>query len=200
MKIIDCVQGSEEWFAARLGKVTASEFHKVLNKKTGRGLYMRKLAAERLTGITEDSFHNPIMDNGSDTEAEAKECYETIYHEKVKQVGFVELNEWIGASPDGLIGEEGTIEVKCPLGSTHIDYITRNKMPAVYIPQVQGELWVTGRKWCDFVSYVPRLSSRPLWSVRIQRDEEYIRNLEAATNVFVAELKELIAKVDAGAF
>lgn len=200
MKIIDCIQGSDEWFAARLGKATASCFSEVLNKKTGRGTYMIKLAAERLTGLPQDSYSNAVMERGKEVEPEARECYEVIYHEKVVQVGFVELNEWIGASPDGLIGDEGLAELKCPNTTTHISYILKDKMPAKYIPQVQGQLWVTGRKWCDFISYDPRLSSRPLWSVRIQRDEEYIRNLEAATNVFVKELKELIAKVEKGVF
>lgn len=195
MVIVKCVQGSDEWFAARLGKVTASKFSEVLNKKVGRGLYMRKLAAERLTGLVEDSFRNSIMEKGNKTEDEARTYYYTLRGQEAKQVGFVKLNEWIGASPDGLVGDDGTIEVKCPLGSTHIDYIIRNKMPAIYVPQVQGGLWVTERKWCDFVSYVPALQSRPMWVVRIERDDEYIKNLEAATNVFVAELKELIAKV-----
>jgi len=200
LKVIDCIQGSDEWFAARLGKVTASEFHKVLNKKTGRGLYMRKLVAERLTGFTEDSFHNSIMDNGLEAEAEAKEYYETLLGVEIVLVGFVERDEWIGASPDGLVGDDGLIEVKCPLSSTHIEYIIKNKMPLVYVPQVQGCLWVTGRKWCDFVSYAPALRSRPFHYVRVPRDEEYIKNLEAETNVFVAELKELISKVKADTF
>lgn len=195
MNIIDCEQGSDEWFTARLGKVTASKFSDVLNKKTGRGLYMRKLAAERLTGEVEESFRNSIMDKGSEAENEAKEHYSTLLGIPVVSVGFVEKNEWVGTSPDGLVGDDGTIEIKCPLGSTHIDYIIKNKMPAVYIPQVQGGLWITGRKWCDFISYVPALRSKPFYCIRIERDNEYIRNLEAATNVFIKELQELIAKV-----
>ena len=200
MKIIDCQQQSEEWFAARLGKVTASKFSEVLNKKTGRGLYMRKLAAEILTGLAEESFHNKIMDNGAETEAEAKEYYSKLFGVEVNLVGFIEKDEWIGCSPDGLIGDDGTIEVKCPLGSTHIDYIIRNTMPPVYVPQIQGQLWVTGRQWCDFVSYVPAMSSKPLHSIRIKRDDEYILNLEAETNIFIKELKELIAKIESNAF
>ena len=200
MEIIDCIQGSGEWFAARRGKVTASHFKDVLNKKAGRGLYMRKVAAELLTDQTEDSYTNPIIEKGSDTEAEARECYEHIYHEKVVQVGFVEMNEWVGCSPDGLIGVEGLAEIKCPLGSTQIDYIMKDAMPPVYVPQVQGQLWVTGRKWCDFISYNPYFKNRPLWSKRIQRDEDYIKNLEAATNLFIKELKELIAKIEKGVF
>ena len=200
MRIIDCVQGSDEWFDVKRGKVSASHFKDILNKKPGRGLYMRKVAAERITGQTEETYTNAVIENGVDTEAEARDCYEYIYHQKVIQVGFVELSEWIGCSPDGLIGEDGQVEIKCPLASTHIDYIIKDTMPPVYVPQVQGQLWVTGRRWCDFISYNPYFKIRPLWSKRIQRDEEYIKNLEAAVNDFVAELKELIEKVNAGAF
>jgi len=204
MEIIDCIQGSDEWFDVKRGKVSASHFKDVLNKSSksssGRGLYMRKVAAEILTGQTEETYTNAAMENGVDTEAEARECYEHIYHEKVVQVGFVVLNEWVGCSPDGLIGEDGLAEIKCPLGSTHIDYISKDAMPPVYIPQVQGQLWVTGRKWCDYISYNPYFKNRPLWSKRIQRDEEYIKTLETATNMFTKELKELIAKIEKGVF
>ena len=200
MKIYDCVQCSDEWYLARLGKATASEFHNVLNKKTGRGTYMIKLAAERLTGVGQDGYTNAIMERGKELEAEAREYYETIYGQEVIQVGFAEFDEWVGASPDGLIGDDGLLELKCPNSTTHITNIIKNKMPTKYIPQVQGQLWVTGRQWCDFASYDPRLESRPFWSVRIQRDEEYIKNLHAATSVFVAELKELIAKIETNAF
>lgn len=200
MKIIDCEQGSDEWYQARLGKATASEFHNVLNKKTGRGTYMIKLAAERLTGECQDGYTNAVMERGKELEAEARECYETLYGQEIIQVGFAEFDEWIGASPDGLIGEDGLLELKCPNSTTHITNIIKGKMPTKYIPQVQGQLWVTGRKWCDFASYDPRLMSRPFWSVRIQRDEEYIKNLNAATNVFIDELQELIAKIETNVF
>lgn len=200
MEIVNCLQGSDEWYAARLGKVTASEFNKVLNKKEGRGLYMRKKASERLTGHGEESFHNKIMGNGSETEDEARECYRLVYDKRVQQVGFVILNDWVGASTDGLVETDGILEIKCPLGSTHIDYIIKDKMPTVYIPQVQGGLWVTGRKWCDFISYVPTLSSRPIHRIRIERDEDYIKNLELKTNEFVGELRLLIAEIEKGAF
>lgn len=200
MEIIDCIQGSDEWFDVKRGIVSASHFKEILNKKTGRGLYMRKVAAERLTGQTEETYTNKIIENGADTEAEARECYEHIYHEKVIQVGFVKLNEWVGCSPDGIISRDGLAEIKCPLGSTHIDYISKDAMPAVYFPQVQGQLWVTGRKWCDFISYNPYFKIRPLWSKRIQRDEEYIKNLESKTLGFIEELKELISNIEKGVF
>ncbi len=100
MVIIDCIQGSEEWWEAKLGVVSASHFSEVLNKKTGRKRYMRKVAAERLTGLREESYKNDVMEAGSETEAEARRYYETVNDCEVKQVGFVMRDEWVGGSPD----------------------------------------------------------------------------------------------------
>ncbi len=200
MEIIDCAQGSDEWYRARLGMITASEFHSVLNKKTGRGTYMMKLAAERLTLMSQDTYSNANMEWGKEHEEEARECYELIMSAEIRQVGFVKHSDWVGASPDGLIGEDGLIEIKCPNSTTHITNIIKNKMPTTYIPQVQGLLWVTERKWCDFVSYDPRVMCNPLFNVRINRDEDYISNLQAETKKFIKELKEIIAKVDKASF
>lgn len=198
--IIDCIQGSDEWFAARLGKVTASMFHEVLNKKSGRGTYMLKLAAERLTGISQNGYSNAVMERGKEYEAEAREHYSALFGREIVEVGFVKHGEWIGSSPDGFVGDEGLIEIKCPNSTTHIVTLIKNRMPTQHIPQVQGQLWITGRLWCDFISYDPRMVNRPFFCLRVERDEEYIKNLEAATNIFVTELKELIAKVKADTF
>ncbi len=196
MKIIDCTQGSEEWWEARLGYVTASNFHKVLNKRTGRGLYMRKIAAERLTGLREESYKNDIMENGSETEQEARKYYETVNSCTVEQVGFVKRDDDVGGSPDGLLNKDGLIEIKCPLSSTHLEIILSGKMPPLHIPQVQGLLWVTDRKWCDFISYDPRVLSQPMFCVRVDRDTEYFKKLAGEVGVFVNELKAMIDKID----
>jgi len=200
VKIIDCIQGSEEWFEARLHCVTASNFFKVLNKKAGRGLYMRKLAAEKLTGLREESYKNDVMEAGSETEQEARHYYEMAKSCKVEQVGFVMKDEWIGGSPDGFVGQDGMIEIKCPLASTHIEHILSGKMPAKHISQVQGLLWVTGRKWCDFVSFDPKVLSKPMFRVRIEHDKEYFYKLAGEVGIFVGELKEMIRKIDDGKF
>lgn len=196
MKIVDCIQGSEEWYEARLGFVTASNFGKVLNKKTGRGLYMRKIAAERLTGFREESYKNDVMEAGSERETEARRYYEMANDCKVEQVGFVMRDEWIGGSPDGLIGKNGLLEIKCPLSSTHIEVILSGKMPTLHIPQVQGLLWVTERKWCDFVSFDSRVLSQPMFVVRVERDQDYCIKLAGEVGVFVNELKAMIDKID----
>ena len=196
MKIFNCEQRSDEWYEVRLGKVTASNFHKVLNKRTGRGLYMRKLAAEGITGLREESYKNDFMEVGSETEAEARRFYEIANDCKVEQVGFVMRDDLIGGSPDGLIGKDGLLEIKCVISSTHIATILSEKMPALHIPQVQGLLWVTDRKWCDFVSFDPRVLSQPMFTVRVERDEGYFKKLAGEVGVFVNELKVMIAKID----
>ena len=187
VKIFECEQQSDEWFAVRLGKVTASHFSDVLNKKTGRKTYMFRLFGERLSGEPYEAYSNKTMDRGSEVEAEAKAYYEALYG-VVEQVGFVELNDNVGCSPDGLI-KDGLIEIKCPFPSTHARYIINNILPAEYRPQVQGQLWVTGRKWCDFISFDPRVKDRPFWKIRVYRDEKYIKELAIQVTMFVNELK-----------
>lgn len=193
MKLIDCIQGSDEWFRARLGKVTGSKFSQVLNKKSGYHLYMRRLVAERLTGKPYECYSNENMEAGVEKEAAARIHYELVNECIVEQVGFIELSDYVGVSLDGIIGGDGTFEAKCPIPSTHVDYIVRDKMPTAYIPQVQGGLWVTGRQWCDFVSYCPEIDSKPYFCKRIYRDEDYIKKLSKATDEFVAKLKDMVA-------
>jgi len=194
-QIIDCIQGSEEWYQARIGRVTSSCFDKVLNKKTGRGLYMRKVAAEWISNEKEDSYTNAAMEKGKEREALARAAYETERNCKVDQVGLIILDNWIGCSPDGLVGDDGLIEIKCPFGSTHIQYIEDDKLPSEYVPQIQGQLWVTDRKWCDFISYHPAFNIKSLFIKRVDRDEKYIENLKKEVDKFVDELQNMIAKL-----
>jgi len=200
MIIVDCIQGSEEWFEARLGMVTASNFGKVLAKGQGktRKKYMYDVAAEISTRMGEDGYHDKNMEHGNLTEDEAREFYAMAYDCIVEQVGFVKRDDDIGGSPDGLVGTEGLIEIKCPKSSTHLENITDKKMPSEYKPQVQGLLWITGRQWCDFISYDYRVVSRPMYVVRVERDREYIVNLAAQVSIFVKELQEIIKKIDDG--
>ena len=191
----DITQGSDEWDAIRLGKVTASRFSDVLNKRTGRGKYMYKLAAERLTGIKEEGYKNEAMQNGNDTESEARIYYEGLNGVTVEQVGFVERDEFVGVSPDGFVGWEGLVEIKCPLGSTHAQYLKENRLPPNYVPQVQGQLWACEREWCDFLSYYPYMPDRPMFCIQVFRDEKYIKNLESEVDRFVNELQELIERI-----
>jgi hypothetical protein len=126
----------------------------------------------------------------------AREFYETQNDCIVKQVGFIEYGEFIGGSPDGLVGEDGLIEIKCPLGITHRGYYsTREKPCKAYVDQMQGLMWITGRKWCDFISFRPESRFRPYWSTRYYRDDEYIKEMAIEITMFVSDLKKEIEKL-----
>lgn len=195
-------QGSEEWLKARLGHVTASVFSNATAGGAGktRTTLMRKLIAERLTSLPEESYTNSAMDWGTETEQLARDYYAQINDCIVKEVGFVELSADIGASPDGLVGEDGLLEIKCPNSSTHIGYLLDNKMPSTYVKQVQGQMWVTGRKWTDFVSYDPRVSKRPYWCTRVPRDEKIIAELDIKITLFIDEMKQVMARLEGPQF
>jgi predicted phage-related endonuclease len=160
---------------------------------------MDKLIAELDTGKPEDTFKSGYMEWGTDTEGDAREYYELVNDCSIKQVGFVELNEFIGVSPDGLVGEDGLIEIKCPKSSTHVKYRREDKMPATYRKQVQGQLWVTERLWCDFVSFDPR-SKSPYWFTRVERDDKFIKKIEDGVNIFVDEMKKEIERINQSPF
>lgn len=190
------IQGSDEWFAARLGKVTASRVADVLAKtKTGpaasRANYMADLLCERLTGASPPSFMNDAMRWGTEKEPEAREAYEFDQKVFVDQIGFVDhlTIAMSGASPDGLVGDDGLIEIKCPNTATHLDTLESGRPAGKYVTQMQWQMACTGRQWCDFISYDPRLPAPlRLFVVRILRDPEAIASMEAEVSAFLAEL------------
>lgn len=188
--ILKCDQGSEEWFRARLGLPTASEFSTVMAKgKDGgssltRKTYLMKLAGELLTGEPMESYSNVHMERGKDQEDEARECYSFMKDADPMRVGFV-VNGPKGCSPDSLLGDDGGLEIKTALPHIQVERLLRGELPAEHKAQVQGNLWVTERKWWDFVSYCPRL---PLLVVRVERDDEYIAKISKAVDAFNVEL------------
>ena len=189
--IIDCVQGSDEWFAARLGIVTTSRFKDVLNSGSGRGKYLKCLADEKRYGEQQDSFSCKAMENGHTYEPFARKFYEDKYEVAVELVGFIKMGQ-IGCSPDGLVGNDGGIEIKCSEGKSHRKIFTKKRMPATHIPQVQGCIWVSERKWWDFVSYAPWETEDAFYCVRIERDDNYIENiLKPACIRFLQDLNDL---------
>ena len=196
-EVIDCVQGSDEWFAARLGIVTASHFKDVLNSKTGRGTYMMRLVAEKQQGKPQESFQSEAMKNGTENEQYARKYYEDMNEVAVQQVGFILMGQ-IGCSPDGLVGTDGGIEIKCSEGPTHYRIILADKMPTTHIPQVQGNMWVAGRQWWDFISYDVWGKYKPFYCKRIYRDQPYIDKLTAATEVFIQEMNEINQRITNG--
>jgi putative phage-type endonuclease len=201
---INIEQGSDEWKQARLGHVTASNIADVMSKgkgsaeAVGRYKYKVKLVAERLTQTAGESFTNAAMEWGIEQEQFACIEYEASRNVFVERTGFWlhPTISWLGVSPDRLVGDEGLIEVKCPNTTTHLGYLFENKIPADYYKQIQCQLWVTGRQWCDFVSYDPRLPKRnQLLIVRTERDESLIKEMEAETIQFLSEVNQLIIKL-----
>lgn len=196
-------QQSPEWFAARLGKATASRFKDVLATiKTGeaatRRNYRMQLVVERLTGQKEEGYTNAAMQWGNDNEPLARIAYEVKTGLLVTQADFVDHPTLMaGASPDGLIGEDGGLEIKCPHQSAvHIETI-QSGMPSEHMPQVQGAMWITGRKWWDFVSYDPRMPEHlQLYVQRIERDDKYIADLEAKVTAFLCEVESTIKQLN----
>lgn len=195
-------QGTAEWLALRAGKVTASRVADVIAKtKTGPGAsranYMAELIAERLTGEPAEKFVNAAMAWGTEKEPEARALYEFLTDAEVTQVGFVPhptISD-SGASPDGLVGTEGMVEIKCPNIATHIETLLGQVVPAKYITQMQWQMACTGRQWCDFASYDPRMpDSMRLFVKRIERDEQFI---EATSQEVIAFLEELSEKEQA---
>lgn len=152
-------QRSPEWFAQRLGKFTGSQFAALMAGETTETYqgYIREKAWERLTGKAVSMFTNDAMQHGIDTEPQARAYYEFVTDSAVIEQAFITHPEldFVGISPDGLIGSDGLIEIKCPQPKTHIEYLATKKMPSKYRWQIQGQLWVTERKWCDFVSFHP---------------------------------------------
>lgn len=190
MQIFDCEQGSDEWFACRAGIPTASKFATVMAKGEGktRSEYMRKLAGELLTGEPMESFTSVHMERGKTMEDEARETYAFINDADISRVGFIR-NGKKGASPDSLVGKEGGLEIKTALPHIQIDRLLRGDLPSEHKAQVQGNLWISERDWWDFVSYWPKL---PLLTVRVFRDDIYIKNLSSEIDRFNDELAAMV--------
>lgn len=197
------VQGSPEWFAQRAGKVTASRVADVIAKtKTGWGAsranYAAQLVAERLTGAVEAGYTNAAMQWGNDKEPEAREAYEYRFGVFIDQVGMIEhpTITMSGASPDGHIGDDGLIEIKCPNTATHIDTLLSGKVPAKYLTQMAWQMACTGRQWCDFVSFDPRMPPHmQMFVQRVERDDALIQELEDHVRTFLDEVEQTVAQL-----
>jgi putative phage-type endonuclease len=202
--IQNLIQNSPEWFAARLGKVTASRVADVAaTTKSGFGAsranYMAQLIAERLTGTVAESYTNAAMQWGTATEPEARSAYEFRKDTTIELVGFVPHPKiaMSGASPDGLIGTDGLVEIKCPNVATHIDTLLGDEIDKKYLTQMQWQMACCPfSQWCDFVSYDPRMpEAMRLFVKRVQRDDLRIRELETTVTVFLDELEKKVAEL-----
>jgi putative phage-type endonuclease len=198
------IQGSIEWLQLRCGKVTASRIADIVAKtKTGpsamRANYMAELIAERLTGIPAESFKSDAMKWGTDKEPDARAAYEFYRNETVKEIGFV-LHPTIdqsGASPDGMVGDDGMVEIKCPNSATHLETLLGKMVPAKYVNQMQWQMACAGRQWCDFVSFDPRLPEHMrLFVKRMPRDDQRIKELETEVAGFLLEIAVKLSELN----
>ncbi|MDH2092679.1 YqaJ viral recombinase family protein [Rhizobium pusense] len=193
MQVFDFEQGEEEWFRARMGIPTASKFATVMAKGEGktRSEYMRKLAGEILTGEPQEAFSNGHTERGNAMEDEARQHYAFVEVAEIQRVGFIR-NGNKGASPDSLVGNNGGLEIKTALPHIQIDRLERDRLPPEHKAQVQGNLWLSEREWWDFVSYWPKL---PILTVRVYRDEEYIKTMADEIDRFNDELASLVERI-----
>ena len=200
----DIIQGSDEWKALRLGKVTASRVSDVVARtKTGYGAgranYMAQLIAERLTGTPAESYTNAAMQHGTETEPEARSAYEFYQGVNVKEVAFVPHPkiDQAGCSPDGLVGDDGLTEIKCPNTATHLETLLGQAVPSKYDAQMQFQMACTGRQWCDFVSYDPRMpENMRLFIKRVARDDKRIAELESEIAAFLLEMAVKLSELN----
>lgn len=199
IEIVDCVQGTEEWHKARLGIPTASNFKFIIASGKGaedsktRTKYLYQLAGERITGIPAENYKNAYMARGNEMEDDLRKWYAMMEDCDPQRVGFVK-NGKAGCSPDSLIGEDGMLEIKTEAPHILITTIKVGRMPPEHRAQVQSGLMVTEREWCDVVI---GYGSMPKFKQRIVRDEEYIKELQLALDVFDLELRRLVKELEA---
>jgi hypothetical protein len=198
MRIVNCEQGTPEWMQARCGIATASCFSNILatiksGEAAARRNYRAKLVVERLTGkVVSSDFQSASMIQGIAREPLARDAYSEKTGTEIEQVGFMvdDLHQ-AGASPDGLIGDDGGLEIKCPELATHLEYLRLRSEPPAYTAQIQGCMWISGRKWWDFVSWNPDFPAHLQMIVRrVHRDDDYITSLQLAVARFMQEVRE----------
>ena len=202
MQIIrDIEQGSDEWLKLRLGVATASNFDKIITTtgKESESLkkYALQLATELMLETPEPSFKNDVMARGNELESLARDAYQEQSFNVVEQITMFKSDCGnFGYSPDGIVGVGGLVEIKCPIATTHFKYLLDNKMPTDYWQQVQGGLWVSQRKWIDFVSFNSYFKDKKLFIVRVERDEEYIAKLAELANKVILLRNEYLNKLE----
>lgn len=200
MIIHNLEQGTDEWFRLRLGIPTASRFRDIFTSTgkpaSGSEGYMLSLIAESLAGKPLESYSNQWMQRGTELEPEARSYYELVKECEVTQTGFVTNDErTVGCSPDGFT-PSGLLEIKCPKPETHVKYLLAKKVPAEYVPQVQGQLWICEADTLDFLSYHPDL---PPLIVTVGRDDKFIEGLDKAITDFLEKMHDKLTKLEQAA-
>ena len=209
MIIHNCEQRSDSWFDAKCGRVTGTRFKPLMSGLTTKGFndLVADVMAEIITGNVEPTYSNDIMQRGLDLEPEARKEYENINSAQVDKAGFItpdennEFAEWVGISPDGIIDSnfafdqwQSMLEIKCPLAKTHLGYIAAGKLPSDYVHQVQGQLFVTGLDYCDFMSYYPGMKP---FIIRVEPDKELFEKFSERLRIFIDQVKAGLEKYHA---
>ena len=196
----DLIQGSDDWKRYKCGRLGASSISDMLARtKTGwgamRGNLCARLVVERLTGCPTPSYTSKAMENGTALEPQARSLYGVLYNVDVAQIGWADHPRipWSGASPDGLVGDDGLIEIKCPLEKTHLDTLLGGSIDGGYVKQMQWQMTVLDRKYCDFTSFCPSFPPEmQIHVTRVMRDDIMIANLEIEADVFLKEVDETV--------
>jgi len=196
MIIHDVEQGTPEWHAIRLGKLTASQAQAIATAGKGLETLVYKKVAEKLTGKADNGYTNANMERGNELEAMARGAYELETGNPVKQVGFVEASEYSGCSPDGMVGKEGLVEIKCPSDKVFVEYLDTGKVDTGYMWQMQMQMLVCERKWCDYVVFAEGFPQSTVIR-RIEKDEASISKLKAGIEVGNAMIKSMLLKIKA---
>lgn len=195
MKVYNFEQGSEEWLKCRLGKLTGSVAHTIATRGKGLETLCLEKATEILTGIISDGYKNDAMQHGNDYEAEARSIYELETGNTVIQVGFCEDNEFVGVSPDGLIGDDGLIEIKCPTDKTYTQYLIDGVIKPEYYSQMQMQMLITNRNWCDYVVYNPNFK-KTIIIKRVKADKEHMEKIGEGLGYGMRKIKEIVEKAN----
>lgn len=194
MKTHNFEQGSDEWIKIRLGKLTGSNAQAIAANGKGLETLVFEKVAEIMTGKTKPSYTNDDIERGNDFEAMARNSYEMETGNAVKQVGFLELDEFTGCSPDGLVGEDGLIEIKCKNDANFAHFLFDKKIDPAHNWQVQFNLWVSEREWCDYIVFNENFT-KTIEIVRIQRNETEIAKLKAGVLTGIAQIKSILEKI-----
>jgi len=194
MKVINCTQGSEEWFKARQLKMTASHAQAIASQGKGLESYVNELIADYLSTAEKEHYSNEHTQRGNELEPEARTVYEMETSNFVEEVGFIEHNEYSGCSPDGLIGDNGGLEIKCPSDKVYVNYLLIDKIPTDYMWQIQMNLLITGRKWWDYMIYNPNFEQDNVIT-RVEPDEEKLKKLKAGLEKGEQIIKERLNKI-----
>lgn len=200
----EILQRTPEWFELRLGKVTASRIGDLMAKtrsgySASRANYMTELAIQRLTGAVGQGFTSPAMQWGTEQESNARNAYSFFTENEVEEIAFINhpTIEQAGASPDGLVGDDGLVEIKCPNSATHLDTLLRGIIKNQYVLQMQWQMACSGRKWCDFVSFDPRFpEDLKIFIKRVERDDELITEITGEVIKFLCELDATMEQLE----